>query len=796
VAREGYFRQRSLKFRLALVTLATFLIGIWTISFYASGLMRAEMMEQLGVQQLASVGLVAEQIDSEVTVRLRGLERVSATFSAAMIADPASAQHNLQYRPVIQALFNGGTRLCALDGSVIATVPLTPERMAANYADRDYFQEAIRTGKSVIGKPVIGKVLGQPAIGMATPVRDGAGQIIAVLIGAINLAEPTFFDRVSGHKYGQTGSYLLVDPKNRLFITATDPTRVLQPLPAPGINAMHDRYMAGHEDYGVAMNSRGIEELSAAKYIPSAGWFVVGILPTAEAFAPIRILQLRLVIVALLLSLIAGGLIWWATSTLLRKQLAPMLEASRLLGHLRPGDPLPKRLPVQTHDEVGELIGSFNHVITVVSHHQAELQQYQDHLEQMVETRTHELEVAKDAAEAASRAKSTFLANMSHELRTPMNAIMGLTGLVLRRTEDPKLRDQLGKIDQASKHLLSVINDILDLAKIEAERLTLEHAPFSLGQVLGNVHSMVANKAGEKRLAIHLDLPPGLPGEVCVGDPLRLGQILLNLTGNAIKFTERGTITLRAAVQEETATDRLLRWEVEDTGIGISPADQPRLFTPFEQVDGSMTRKHGGTGLGLSICKRLVEMMGGEIGVDSAPGRGAKFWFTVRLGLPAASAVATPQVTAGAIPSAPTFHGDKAMAALQQCCAGRRILLVEDEPINLEVSRGLLEDAGLWVDVAEDGEQALAAARRNVYALILMDMQMPNMNGIEATRAICADSLNTTTPILAMTANAFVEDRQACIDAGMRDHITKPVAPVVLYETLLKWLQPPAAPVQ
>ncbi len=235
---------------------------------------------------------------------------------------------------------------------------------------------------------------------------------------------------------------------------------------------------------------------------------------------------------------------------------------------------------------------------------------------------------------------------------------------------------------------------------------------------------------------------------------------------------------MRARLTEDGPVGALLRIEVQDTGIGISAEDQKRLFTAFEQADGSMTRKYGGTGLGLAISKRLVRMMGGAIGVDSSPGQGSTFWFTVRVGQ-----------AEDAVPPAPTFTRGSAEAHLQTEFAGARVLLAEDEPINQEVSRGLLEDAGLSVDLAADGAEAVSLARQNRYALILMDMQMPNLNGVDAARAIRALPGYSSTPILAMTANAFDEDRHACIDAGMNDHIGKPVDPQKLYETIFAWLE-------
>lgn len=408
---------------------------------------------------------------------------------------------------------------------------------------------------------------------------------------------------------------------------------------------------------------------------------------------------------------------------------------------------------------------------------EAELELHRSNLASLVEERTAALSIAKEAAETASRAKSTFLANMSHELRTPMNAIMGMTTLALRLATDAKQRDHLSKVQVASRHLLDIINDILDISRIEAERLTLEQTPFQLNTLFESFSSMISLRANEKGLGFEIVYPDELSQQVLVGDPLRLSQVLLNLTANAIKFTPQGRIVVRVLKVDERPDRMMLRFEVIDTGIGIPQEAQRRLFTAFEQADNSTTRKFGGTGLGLAISRRLAHLMGGDIGVDSQPGAGSAFWFTVTLQKSADSTHLPQEMT----------H-QSAEALLKTHFAGCKVLLAEDEPVNQEVSCGLLEDAGLQVDLAENGLEAVALARENSYDLILMDMQMPKMNGIDATQAIRLLPGHTKTPILAMTANAFDEDRQACLKAGMNEHIGKPVVPEKLFETLLKWL--------
>ena len=410
-----------------------------------------------------------------------------------------------------------------------------------------------------------------------------------------------------------------------------------------------------------------------------------------------------------------------------------------------------------------------------------ELERHRLHLEELVAERTLALSVAKEAAETASRAKSTFLANMSHELRTPLNTIMGMTDLARRRASDARQAEQLAKVAAASRHLLAIIDDILDITRIESERLTLEVSDFTLQSVLEHVDALLGARAADKGIALSYDVAPGLAARPLRGDALRLGQVLLNLVGNAIKFTAEGSVTVRVRTIGGDEGGVPLRFEVSDTGIGIEPDDARRLFVAFEQADPSLSRRHGGAGLGLAICKRLVGMMGGRIGVDSVHGAGSTFWFTARF---AAAAHGDADVR----PDAPGATSAPADAELAARFRGARVLLAEDDPVNLSVARAQLEEVGLAVDVATDGLEALAKATNADHDLILMDVLMPGLDGAEVTRRLRALGGRRRVPIIAMTADAFDENRERCARAGMDDFLTKPVEPSRLYSTLLAWL--------
>lgn len=623
--------------------------------------------------------------------------------------------------------------------------------------------------------------------------------------------------------------------------------------------------------------------------------------------------------------LLASWLGWRLMQSVLKplERLEGAMQAIQKGGHaVRVGE-------VSGDDELARLSRLFDHLLDTIDEQTTALRNRGDDLDRRVAERTRELVVAnsalaeaRDTAELASRSKSSFLANMSHEIRTPMNAILGMTYLLRKEIRQSAQQERLDKITEAAHHLLAVISDILDISKIESGKLYLESASFQIEKMFDAVCGMAVERARSRGLELVLDIAPEVAG-VYRGDALRLRQILLNFVGNAIKFTEQGSIVIRARSLSRDSTYALLRFEVADTGIGISPEAMSRLFEAFEQADSSTTRKYGGTGLGLAISRRLATMMGGEVGVESKLGLGSTFWFTARLGhddavLPSrprveslqskrvlvvddqpearqvlldllarqgmrvseassgasglqriaeADAAGTPfdivlfdwqmpgmdgietarqlalmplghrphyllvtaydadllddvwqQAGFQAVLSKPVsasriydtligivgytlnrplaaLPGTSIEAALRETHAGKCILVVEDEPINREIIIELLNDVNLRVETATSGAEAVAMVQVQEYDLVLMDMQMPVMDGLEATRRIRALPQGRELIILAFSANAFEDDVEICRAAGMNSHIAKPVDPEKFYETLLTWLSPAVKPI-
>jgi PAS domain S-box-containing protein len=394
-----------------------------------------------------------------------------------------------------------------------------------------------------------------------------------------------------------------------------------------------------------------------------------------------------------------------------------------------------------------------------------------------------DLEAAREAAEIAAHGKSQFLANVSHEIRTPLNAIVGLGHLLLSTELPPKQRDYVGKIHSSARILLRTVDDVLDFSKIEAGKLELERTSFRLDEVLADLGSVLAVQADGKGISFVVTVGDDVPRSL-IGDPLRLGQVLTNLVANAVKFTEKGGVTLRVALASRNDGEARLRFAVEDTGIGITPSQLAHIFEPFTQADGSTTRRFGGTGLGLTICRQVVEAMGGQLAATSVPSSGSTFTFEIPLRVSAAE-------VASADAARPGGRGESFLATPSRRLRGSRVLLVEDNAINQQVARELLEAAGVAVSIADNGRAAIdvVAASGGALDAVLMDLQMPGMDGVAATRAIRSVAANADLPIIAMTAHAEVTERERCLAAGMNDYVSKPFEPSHLFKTLARWLE-------
>ncbi|TAK62602.1 response regulator [Methylobacter sp.] len=420
-------------------------------------------------------------------------------------------------------------------------------------------------------------------------------------------------------------------------------------------------------------------------------------------------------------------------------------------------------------DEISHLYQAFNLLMERIQKREDEILKFNRDLEVKIQERTKDLQ-------AAVQIKSSFLANMSHEIRTPMNAIIGMTHLMLQTDLTPKQRNYQDKINTSAKWLLGILNDILDFSKLEAGKLKLEYTEFMLEPVMEYLADIMSPLINSKQLALSFEVEPDVPTAL-IGDSLRLGQVLLNLLGNAIKFTDAGKVTVRVQLLGTEAKQAHLRFSVIDTGIGLNEEQQSQLFSAFNQADNSTTRKYGGTGLGLSISKQLVEAMGGAIGIESCLGVGSTFYFTVTLGLQDESKLKS-------LPP-PTITPDK-----YPVLNNVYLLLVEDNLINQEVMLEVLSHEGIRVDVAINGKEAVSMISRNDYSVVLMDCQMPVMDGFEASRLIRADSRFADLPIIALTANAMPEDRELCLASGMNDHIVKPINWDTFFQTLARWVRP------
>jgi signal transduction histidine kinase/DNA-binding NarL/FixJ family response regulator len=721
--------------------------------------MRQDMKQLLSDQHFAEVTRVAGDLDDRFATNIDVLTRLAKGFPAADLRSFAATHAYFSARPALLASFDN-LLIVKPAGEVIDAFPEGNDPHTMSASDHVNVDKVKATLRPVISEPSMNALHHAPALQILVPILDPQQHLSGVLIAVLTLANKNLIGTLAEAKVGKTGAFMLMTKgSNPRYLVTPVKELVLQPrLRASAVSmtrALQGRFEGSAED----VNAHGEPKLYSYKSLKAVDWLLISAVPLLEVYAPIHAAERRLWFITIAVCLIVMPAAWLFAWLMLN----PLSVLQDGIEKLRrsPSDQPPKL--AQRRDEIGSLARSFYALIQERTAAAAGLHDAERRL--------------RVVAESTALAKSEFLATMSHEVRTPLNGVLGLTELLLDTPLNPEQRDYAQTILTSGQAMLTISNDILDLSKMDAGKLDLELIAYEPLRTLQDVVDLFASKASAKGVLLEADVAPDVPTDL-IGDPGRLRQVLSNLVGNSLKFTISGWVRVELRVVEKLQDHVVLAFAVRDSGIGMTPEQQAKLFRPYSQADASTTRRFGGTGLGLTICLRLVELMGGTFDVKTEPGAGSTFKFIIRCSIAEAGA--------GRPEKAPRVTLDQQFTG--------RVLLVEDNVVNRKVATATLKGLGLEVLEAGNGSIALEVLAREHIDLILMDMNMPVMDGIEATRRVrAAEAAGTRqghVPIVAMTANVLKEAIDACREAGMDDFVPKPFQRQQTIDTLARWLKP------